>query len=141
MFLHERDSYPTFVEVLKPYRDRLKDVVVHCFTGEAEALYAYLDLDCYIGMTGWVCDERRGTHLAPLLKDIPADRLMIESDSPYLMPRNIKPKPSTRRNEPQYLPYVCRFIAETLGESYDDLAARTTTNARRFFDLPLPDAS
>lgn len=136
IFLHERDAYPTFAEVLKPFRDRLGNVVVHCFTGEKEALHAYLDLDCHIGLTGWVADERRGTHLIPLIGDIPDDRLLIETDAPYLMPRNIQPRPKTRRNEPQYLPYVCRFVADTLGRHYDQVAEQTTANARRFFALP-----
>lgn len=136
MFLHERDSYPTFAEVLRPYRDQLGKLVVHCFTGEAKALYAYLDLDCHIGLTGWVCDERRGTHLIPLVRDIPRQRLMIETDAPYLLPRNVQPRPKTRRNEPAYLPFVCRFIAEILGASYEDIAESTTDNARGFFDLP-----
>lgn len=136
MFLHERDSHPTFAQVLGAHRDRLDKIVVHCFTGEADALHAYLDMDCYIGLTGWVCDERRGTHLHPIIKDIPGDRLLIETDAPYLMPRNIQPKPKSRRNEPQYLPWVARFIADVLGEDYETIAARTTANARRFFDLP-----
>lgn len=135
MFLHERDAYPDFADVLRPYRDRLGKVVVHCFTGEADALHAYLDLDCHIGITGWVCDERRGTHLAPLLKDIPDNRLMIETDAPYLMPRTIRPKPKSRRNEPRYLPHVCQFIADALDTSFDAIAARTTRNARDFFAL------
>ncbi len=133
MFLHERDAYPDFADVLRPHRDKLGNVVVHCFTGEADALHAYLDLDCHIGITGWVCDERRGTHLIPLLKDIPEDRLMIETDSPYLMPRTIRPKPKSRRNEPRYLPYVCQFIADALDVSYETVAQRTTRNARAFF--------
>ncbi|MCZ6501813.1 MAG: TatD family hydrolase [Gammaproteobacteria bacterium] len=136
MFLHERDAYPTLAEVLKPTRDQLKDVVVHCFTGEKEALHAYLDLDCHIGITGWICDERRGSHLIDLIKDIPADRLLIETDSPYLLPRNVKPKPKSRRNEPHYLTVVCEFIAAILDVSYNELAQRTANNAQRFFNLP-----
>lgn len=136
MFLHDRDSYPTFSEVLKPNRDRLEDVVVHCFTGEKKALHAYLDLDCYIGITGWICDERRGIHLIDLVKDIPANRLLIETDSPYLLPRNIRPRPKSRRNEPHYLTDVCEFIAAILNVPYNDLAQRTADNARRFFNLP-----
>ena len=136
MFLHERDAYPTFGEILKSSRDVLNRTVVHCFTGEKEALHAYLDLDCYIGITGWICDERRGTHLLALVKDIPIDRLLVETDSPYLMPRSIQPKPKTRRNEPQYLPAVCRTVAECRGIEYEQLAAATTANARAFFDLP-----
>lgn len=136
LFLHERDAAPTFAEVLAPWRDRLSRVVVHCFTGDKAALYAYLDLDCYIGLTGWVCDERRGTHLMPLIREIPTERLMIETDAPYLLPRTIQPRPKTRRNEPQYLPWVCRFIADVLGQPYEDVAMRTTENARTFFNLP-----
>ena len=139
LFLHERDAYPRFAEILKPVRDDLHNVVVHCFTGEKEALYAYLDLDCYIGITGWICDERRGTHLLELVKDIPADRLMIETDAPYLMPRNIQPKPKSRRNEPRNLPYVCQTVAEARGETYEAVANQTTANARGFFDLPEPE--
>lgn len=136
MFLHERDAYPTFAEVLEPVRDQLKNVVVHCFTGSKKALYAYLDLDCHIGITGWICDERRGAHLVDLVKEIPLDRLMIETDAPYLLPRNIKPKPKTRRNEPHYLTVICQFIADTLDHSYADLARQTTLNSQTFFDLP-----
>ncbi|MDP6025273.1 MAG: TatD family hydrolase [Pseudomonadales bacterium] len=135
MFLHERDSHPTFRDVLKPHRDKLGSIVVHCFTGEAEALYAYLDLDCYIGITGWICDERRGAHLVPLVREIPKDRLMIETDAPYLMPRTISPKPKSRRNEPQYLTYVCEFIANCVDESFESVAQRTKHNAERFFSI------
>ncbi len=138
MFLHERDSHPTFSEVLRPLRDSLKDVVVHCFTGEKEALYSYLDLDCHIGITGWICDERRGGHLIELVKEIPANRLMIETDAPYLLPRNIRPKPKSRRNEPQYLAVICSFIADILKVPDEELARQTTANAQRFFDLPTP---
>ncbi len=141
MFLHERDSFPTFAEVLKPHRDQLSRVVVHCFTGEKDALFSYLDMDCYIGITGWICDERRGKHLLELIKNIPQDRLMIESDAPYLMPRTIKPKPDTRRNEPMYLPAVAETVSECLGLSYDELAQMTTENARTFFNLPAARSS
>ena len=136
MFLHEREAYPTFAEVLQVYNDDIERQVVHCFTGEKEALYAYLDLDCYIGITGWICDERRGIHLLRLVKEIPEDRLLIETDAPYLMPRNIRPKPKTRRNEPQYLEVVAQKVAECRGMSFEQIAASTTENAQRFFNLP-----
>ncbi|HAK52535.1 MAG TPA: hydrolase TatD [Gammaproteobacteria bacterium] len=138
MFLHERDAHPTFAEVLQPYRDQISNVVVHCFTGEREALHAYLDLDCHIGITGWICDERRGTHLIPLVKDIPLSRLMIETDAPYLLPRNIKPKPKSRRNEPHYLTVVCQAVADAAGLDFETLAEQTTRNAEVFFGLPTP---
>lgn len=135
LFLHERDAHPALEEVLTPYRDQLSDIVVHCFTGNKDALHAYLDLDCHIGITGWICDERRGTHLIPLVRDIPDNRLMIETDAPYLLPRTISPKPKSRRNEPGYLTFVCQFVADCLEIPYDQLAEATTRNAKRFFRL------
>lgn len=72
VFLHERDANQRLLEILKGYRDHLTAAVVHCFTGEQHALFSYLDLDLHIGITGWICDERRGTHLHPLVREIPA---------------------------------------------------------------------
>lgn len=135
MFLHERDAYPAFYDQLAPHRSELKAIVVHCFTGSEEALEAYLDLDCYIGITGWICDERRGTHLLELVKRIPMDKLLIETDSPYLLPRTLQPKPKSRRNEPKHLAHICQFVADLLKISSAELAAATTQNARTFFAL------
>ena len=120
----------------KDYRDHLPAAVVHCFTGEQKALFSYLDLDLHIGITGWICDERRGTHLHPLVKEIPRGRLMLESDAPYLLPRTLRPKPKNGRNEPAYLTEVLREVALHRGESVEDLAAHTTACARAFFGLP-----
>jgi TatD DNase family protein len=136
MFLHERDAYPRFSEIISAYRGQLTDVLVHCFTGSKDALYSYLDLDCHIGITGWICDERRGTHLLSLVNNIPDDRLMIETDAPYLLPRSIDKKPKKHRNEPCYLPYVRDTIAEACNKSADQVAHQTSANARRFFRLP-----
>ncbi|MFT4798755.1 MAG: TatD DNase family protein [Candidatus Azotimanducaceae bacterium] len=135
MFLHERDAHPTFHDLLAPHRAQLDAIVVHCFTGSEAALDAYLDLDCYIGITGWICDERRGQHLKELVSRIPLDRIMIETDSPYLMPRTLKPKPKSRRNEPKHLAHICDFIANILGLDATALAAITTENAKTFFKL------
>ena len=90
---------------------------------------------CYIGITGWVCDERRGQHLLPLLGLIPDDRLLIETDAPYLLPRSLKPKPKSRRCEPKHLVEVCRFMSSVLDIPAEALADRTYTNANRFFGL------
>lgn len=138
LFLHERDSWPRFGEIVKLYRDRITRLVVHCFTGDRKALFSYLDMDCHIGITGWICDERRGSHLIPLIKTIPANRLMIESDAPYLMPRNIEPKPKSRRNEPSYLTYVCQAVADATDKSFDTIAEETSRTAREFFNLATP---
>ncbi|MGE8407516.1 MAG: TatD family hydrolase [Pseudomonas sp.] len=136
VFLHERDASERLLHILKDYRDHLCAAVVHCFTGEREALFGYLDLDLHIGITGWICDERRGTHLHPLVSSIPEGRLMLESDAPYLLPRSLRPKPKSGRNEPAFLPEVLREVALHRGESVEQVAAHTTRCARRFFNLP-----
>jgi len=137
VFLHERDANQRLLEILRDFRDRLPAAVVHCFTGEKKALFSYLDLDLHIGITGWICDERRGTHLHPLVRDIPRGRLMLESDAPYLLPRTLRPKPKNGRNEPAYLTDVLREVAVHRGESEQDLAEHTTACARAFYGLPV----
>lgn len=133
VFAHERDAHERFMAILREWRDRIPGIVVHCFTGSPEALDAYLDMNCHIGVTGWVCDERRGTHLLECIHRIPDGRLMVETDAPYLLPRDLKPKPKTRRNEPAHLPHIVRRIAEARGEFPETTAAHTTATARRFF--------
>ena len=135
MFLHQREAHDTFLPILKESRQLLGDVVVHCFTDTSAALHDYIELDCYIGITGWICDERRGAHLLDCVSAIPLNRLMIETDAPYLMPRNLRPKPKTRRNEPAALPVVLEKIASVRPESIDEIAKATTANAKQFFGL------
>jgi TatD DNase family protein len=134
LFLHSRDASEPFQQILKKYP--LPNAVAHCFTGEKAELHAYLDLGLHIGITGWICDERRGAHLLELVKDIPADRLMLETDSPYLTPRDLKPQPKARRNEPAHLLHILRTVARALGKPPELVAEETTRNARRFFALP-----
>lgn len=135
LFLHERDAHTAFVQILKPYRDQLTAGVVHCFTGTEAELKAYLDLDLHIGITGWICDERRGQHLQKLVKLVPLNRLMVETDAPFLIPRNLHPKPKDTRNEPAYLPHIVRTIARCLGKTPEEVAAETTATATAFFQL------
>ena len=136
VFLHQRDAHADFLSILREHHASLRDAVAHCFTGQAEELEAYLELGLAIGITGWICDERRGQHLKSIVGRIPADRLMIETDSPYLLPRSLRPKPEGRRNEPAFLLEVARVVAEARGESVEALAASTTATAERFFGLP-----
>jgi len=136
LFMHERDAFERQHEILKSYRDHIADGVIHCFTGSQKALFGYLDLDLYIGITGWVCDERRGTDLQELVHNIPADRLMIETDAPYLLPRNMDKKPKDRTNRPAFLPWVLKEMSQHMKLSELDLAHKTSDNARRFFRLP-----
>lgn len=136
LFLHQRDAHADFVAMMQNFDGRLGPAVVHCFTGAREELFAYLDRDWHIGITGWLCDERRGTHLRELVKHIPANRLMIETDAPYLLPRTVKPAPSHRRNEPMYLAHIVAELARDRGESVESVAAATTATATAFFRLP-----
>ena len=135
LFMHERDADQRQLEILKHYRDQITEGVIHCFTGDKKTLFSYLDLDLHIGITGWVCDERRGLELQKIVHNIPLQRLMIETDAPYLLPRNMPSKPSDRRNEPAFLPYVLQAIAEVRNESADEIAAVTTATAMQFFNF------
>jgi len=137
LFLHERAAHARFAAILGRWRPRLRAAVVHCFTGTGDELDAYLAMDLHIGITGWICDERRGSHLRKLVKHIPAERLLLETDAPYLLPRNVKPMPSHRRNEPMYLAHICAEVARDRGEEPALTAANATAAARRFFGLPL----
>jgi TatD DNase family protein len=135
LFCHQRDAHRRFVEMLGEYRDDISRLVVHCFTDSREALMDYLDLDCYIGITGWICDERRGLDLQQLVKLVPDERLLLETDAPYLLPRNIEPRPSSRINEPAYLPHILEQVAFHQGKTAKLLARQSLHNSRTFFAL------
>jgi TatD DNase family protein len=135
VFLHQRDAHADFVAILEEFRGRLAGGVAHCFTGGRTELDDYLALGLHVGVTGWVNDERRGQNLREAIPYIPADRLMVETDAPYLLPRDLKPAPKSRRNEPAYLPHIARAVGELRGESLAGVAASTTANARRLFGL------
>ena len=134
LFLHERDAHGAFMDILTRHRDRCGCAAVHCFTGTRAELRAYLDLDLHIGITGWICDERRGAHLRELVGEIPANRLMVETDAPFLAPRDLPEK--IRRNEPKYLPHIVQVIAGCRGQSPESLAEGATATAAEFFNLP-----
>lgn len=136
LFLHERDAHSDFVAALKPARAALVGGVAHCFTGGPPELDAYLDLDLYIGVTGWVCDERRGSSLRAAVPRIPLERLLLETDSPYLLPRDLAPPPRDRRNEPAFLAHVLERVAALMDLPMETVAAATTANAERLFVLP-----
>ncbi|MEP7313758.1 MAG: TatD family hydrolase [Pseudomonadota bacterium] len=139
VFLHQRDAHEDFIAVLRDYRPQLRDGIAHCFTGNERELQDCLSLDLAIGITGWICDERRGEHLKQLVGSIPAQRLMLETDSPYLLPRTLRPKPANRRNEPAWLAEVARTVALARGESIDALATSSNEAATAFFRLKRND--
>jgi TatD DNase family protein len=133
LFLHSRDAHPRFSQIVSSFQP--PRAVAHCFTGERDELRAYLELGLYIGITGWICDERRGRHLLELVGEIPRDRLLVETDAPYLTPRDMKPQPKARRNEPAFLPHILRTVAKALGREPEAVAAETTRNAKDLFGL------
>jgi TatD DNase family protein len=141
VFLHQREAHEDFMAILREHWPSLAGGVAHCFTGGAAELECYLELGLGIGITGWICDERRGAHLHELVRRIPAGRLLLETDGPYLLPRDLRPKPASRRNEPVYLPHIAAVVARARGESADSLARASTEAARRLFRLPLIDSS
>ena len=138
LFLHQRDAHGDFMAIMKEFEGKLGAVVVHCFTGTRAECFDYLDQDWRVGITGWLCDERRGQHLREFVKDIPGHRLMVETDAPYLLPRTVRPMPGHRRNEPMYLAHIVEELARDRGEDLATTAAATTAAAAAFFGLPDP---
>lgn len=138
VFLHQREAHDAFVAILRDYLPRLRGGVAHCFTGDERELRDYLDMGLSIGITGWICDERRGRHLRDLVRSVPLDRLMIETDAPYLLPRDLQPKPRSRRNEPKYLRHVFDTVTSCRDEPAERVAAATTRNALAFFGFETP---
>jgi TatD DNase family protein len=135
VFLHQRDAHGDFTAILKDFDGRLHGGVAHCFTGGELELEAYLALGLHIGITGWACDERRGAELRGAVPRIPTDRLLIETDAPYLLPRDMTPLPKSRRNEPSFLPHIAATVARLRGESVETVAEATTRNAVALFAL------
>ena len=133
LFMHQRDAHDDFIALLRPHRDKITNGVVHCFTGDAQQLADYIDLDLYIGITGWICDERRGRHLHELITEIPPEKLLLETDAPYLLPRDMTPPPKDRRNEPAFLAHVASRVAAHAGVEVATLSAMTSDNAKRLF--------
>ena len=132
---------PSSLIVLEDYRSDLTGGVAHCFTGGQAELQRYLELGLHIGITGWICDERRGAELREAVGAIPMNRLLLETDAPYLLPRDIEKKPAARRNEPALLPHILLRLASEMGQDPDLVAAASTENAERLFNLTKADPS
>lgn len=139
VFLHERDAADRMLAILTRHRPRLAGGVIHCFTGTRATVERYLGLDLHIGITGWICDERRGASLVDAAPATPLDRLMVETDGPFLLPRVTLPNPPAgwdgRRNEPAFLPAVVAGIARAMKRDAAEIAAATTRTAIAFFSL------
>ncbi|MGC1730001.1 MAG: TatD family hydrolase [Steroidobacteraceae bacterium] len=140
VFLHQRDAHADFAAILREHGASHRGVA-HCFTGGSEELRCYLELGLAVGITGWICDERRGAHLLALVRDIPGERLLLETDGPYLLPRDLRPAPASRRNEPAFLPHIAVTVARARGQSLDRLGRASTAATRALFGLPETIAS
>jgi TatD DNase family protein len=136
VFLHQRDAHADFLAIVREHAGELLGGVAHCFTGSRAEMEQYLDLGLYVGITGWICDERRGQALRETVATLPLDRVMLETDAPYLLPRNLPRQPASRRNEPAHLPAVLAMTAQCMGIEPAVLAKATTENAHLFFGLP-----
>ena len=136
VFLHQRDAFEDFMAMLSDYRKNLPQAVIHCFTDSAEKVNRCLELELFIGVTGWICDERRGKDLQQAVREIPLERIMIETDAPYLLPRNLDIKPvDNRRNEPCYLPHIAQSVAHYMNVDVEALATATVENTEKFFRI------
>jgi TatD DNase family protein len=135
VFLHQRDAHDDFVRILGTYIDRISGGVAHCFTGGPDAMAEYLEMGLYIGVTGWVCDERRGHDLQAAVPEMPLERLLLETDAPYLVPRDLPEKLPARRNEPKVLPHVLARVARLMGRNEAEVAAAATRNAEALFGI------
>ena len=133
LFLHQRDSHDDFIKILKKYSSDISKAVVHCFTGTQQQLDDYLELDCYIGVTGWICDKKRNVELRKTIKNIPLEKLMVETDCPYLIPKNLVEKPKNNRNEPTNLNHIINEIAVLMEIDIDILRKQTFKNTINYF--------
>ena len=133
VFLHQRDAFDEQLHLLRRYRAGLTGGVAHCFTGDRVQMEAYLELDLYIGVTGWLCDDRRGASLREAVRYLPPERLLLETDAPYLAPRNVRPR--IERNEPCHLPLIGEELARIRQQDPALIARQSFANACALFNL------
>jgi len=132
LFLHQREAHKDFIHCFD-HIDLKVNAVVHCFTENKEKFYEYLDKGFWIGFTGWICDPVRGKHMIDLISTMPLDRIMIETDSPYLLPKNLKVK--GRRNEPKFIVEVAKKIAKLQNKDLEEITQIFFENSQKFFNL------
>lgn len=137
VYLHQRDAFDEQVRLLEQYAPALKFMVSHCFTGNTEQLQTYVSLGCYIGITGWLCDDKRGQELQQAVRHLPLSRLLLETDAPYLFPKTLKPRKST--NEPCNLPHIANALSIIMDESIISIQQHAYHNAYSLFFSPSLD--
>lgn len=129
VYLHERDAFDDQLALLQRYQPEAG--IAHCFTGDVQQMQAYLALGLYIGITGWVCDPKRGDTLREAVQQLPLERLILETDAPYLFPKNLKPR--KRNNEPAFIGAIAANLADVLGLSQAHLSAICMQNTKQLF--------
>lgn len=134
LFLHERDASEDLMRLFEDRKDLCQRAVVHCFTGDWDTLRGYIAMGFMIGITGWICDDRRAEALRDAVAALPNDRFMIETDAPYLTPKNIPGL--SRVNVPENIRYVAKDLAYYMSLSQKELEECARQNTRRFFGLP-----
>lgn len=132
MFLHERDAGDDFLACFKGHEEVCPKSVVHCYTGDKETLARMLDMGFYIGITGWICDERRADALRDAVSILPLDRVLLETDAPYLTPRGFH---LPRTNVPNNITYVASTLAKYMDVSVEALTVQAKANTERLFRL------
>lgn len=133
LFLHERSASEDFIRRFKKHQDICRKSVVHCFTGDSKVLKQYLSLGFFIGITGWICDDRRAKELRSAVRMIPLDRILLETDAPYLTPKNVPGL--DRTNTPQNIMYVARELAKYMKVSEETLIEHARKNTERLFHI------
>jgi len=133
MFLHERSASEDFIKRFKKHPEICKKSVVHCFTGDRKTLEAYLEMGFSIGITGWICDDRRAGDLREAVKVLPLERVLLETDAPYLTPKNVNGL--SRVNVPQNIRYVAEELAKHMHVSVEELTAHAKDNTETLFQL------
>lgn len=132
VILHIRDAHGDTMDILRAHRERLPHCVVHCCSASWESAKVYLNLGCMISFAGPVT-FKRSLNLQEVARNVPLDRLMIETDSPYLSPEPVR----GRRNDPRNVAHICRFIAQLRGMDAQALCDITRENGKRFYRIQL----
>ncbi|MDT0595489.1 TatD family hydrolase [Glaciecola petra] len=133
IYLHEREAFDEQVNLLQRYTPYIPFMVAHCFTGNKSQLQTYIELGCYIGITGWVCDPKRGNDLREAITALPKEKMLLETDSPFLFPKTLKPRRSV--NVPANLPHIAQQVSLLTDYSLSEIQTATFANAcRLFFD-------
>ena len=138
IIFHERDSTGRLLEILNAGANKERTGVVHCFSGDRNELEQYLDLGLNIGITGILTHKERGKLLRDLIQYIPQNRILIETDAPYLTPTPERNK--FRRNEPAFVQSVLLKLAEVLDTDQESLAETIWDNTCRLFHIDNPSS-